>query len=166
LKRIPKLVLSIISIVILVGLDQATKKLAEINLAGKGTVPVLGNFLVLNYITNRGGFLSFGSDVGSHLWYAFFIILPLVSLIAISAYIIVEKRNDVYYLSFWVFFTSGGIGNIIDRILYGEVRDFLNGGIGSLRTGIFNAADIYLNVFALLVVIIYIFRKKDKKDLQ
>ncbi|HEY8500459.1 MAG TPA: signal peptidase II [Clostridia bacterium] len=163
MKRIPKLALSIISIVLLVGLDQATKKIAEIYLSGKGTVQVLGNFLVLNYITNRGGFLSFGSSVNDYLWYAFFIILPLVSLLAISVYIIAKKRNDAYYLSFWVFFTSGGVGNIIDRILYGEVRDFLNIGIGSLRTGIFNAADIYLNVFALAVVLIYILRKSRKK---
>jgi len=163
LKRIPKLVLSTISIVLLVGLDQATKKLAEIHLAGKGTVPVLGNFLVLNFITNRGGFLSFGSGVSNYLWYAFFIILPLVSLIAISIYIIAKKRNDSYYLSFWVFFTSGGAGNIMDRILYGEVRDFLNIGIGTLRTGIFNVADIYLNVFALVVVVLYILRKGKKE---
>ncbi|NLG89587.1 MAG: signal peptidase II [Clostridiaceae bacterium] len=165
MKRIPKLVLSIISILLLVGLDQVTKKLAEINLAGKGTIPVLGNFLVLNYITNRGGFLSFGSGISNFMWHVFFIILPLVSLIAISIFIIIKKRNDAYFLSFWVFFTSGGVGNIIDRILYGEVRDFLNIGIGSLRTGIFNVADIYLNVFALLVVLIYIFRKKGKSEI-
>lgn len=164
MKRIPKLALSIISVVILVGLDQATKKLAEINLAGKGTVPVLGNFLVLNYVTNRGGFLSFGSGINNYLWYAFFIILPIVSMLALSVYIIVKKRNDAYYLSFWVFFASGGIGNILDRILYGEVRDFLNIGIGSLRTGIFNAADVYLNVFALAVVLVYILRRKDKQE--
>jgi signal peptidase II len=165
LRRMPKLALSIISVVLLVGLDQVTKKLAETHLAGKGTVPVLGNFLVLNYITNRGGFLSFGSGVNNYLWYAFFIILPLISLLALSAYIIVKKRNDAYYLSFWVFFTSGGVGNIIDRILYGEVRDFLNIGIGSVRTGIFNAADIYLNVFALTVVLVYILRRTGKKEI-
>jgi signal peptidase II len=64
-----------------------------------------------------------------------------------------------------VFFTSGGVGNIIDRILYGEVRDFLNIGIGSVRTGIFNAADIYLNVFALAVVLVYILRRTGKKEI-
>ena len=37
---------------------------------------------------------------------------------------------------------AGGLGNLIDRLVYGYVTDFLNVGIGSLRTGIFNVADM------------------------
>lgn len=164
LKRIPKLTASILATIMLIAADQVTKKLAEANLQGKGSIPVLGDFFVLVYATNRGGFLSFGSGVNEKLWGIFFILMPLLVLILLSVYIILKKRNDVFYLSFWVFVISGGIGNLIDRVLYGEVIDFMNIGFGSVRTGIFNVADLYLNVFALLVVLIYFIRRKNNEE--
>src|SRR6185437_669837 len=49
---------------------------------------------------------------------------------------------------------GGGISNLIDRLLYdGRVTDFLNVGIGSLRTGIFNLADMAILAGALLLVL-------------
>ena len=39
-------------------------------------------------------------------------------------------------------FAAGGASNLVDRIAYGSVIDFMNLGIGSLRTGIFNVADM------------------------
>lgn len=49
---------------------------------------------------------------------------------------------------------GGGSGNLIDRILYdGHVIDFLNVGIGGLRTGIFNAADVAIMAGAFLILL-------------
>ena len=76
-----------------------------------------------------------------------------------------KEREDGYYLSFWVFVISGGVGNLIDRILYGEVIDFMHLNFGIFKTGVFNVADLYLNVFALLVLLLYFIRiKKDGTD--
>src|SRR5207249_7753307 len=48
---------------------------------------------------------------------------------------------------------GGGLSNLLDRVAYGGyVVDFINLGIGSLRTGIFNAADVAITVGVLLVV--------------
>jgi signal peptidase II len=48
----------------------------------------------------------------------------------------------------------GGLGNIIDRLIYGGyVRDFLNVGVGPVRTGIFNIADVALMAGCLLLVV-------------
>lgn len=160
MRRLSRLTISIISIILLIALDQLTKGLAQTNLMGKGTIPVLGDFFVLVYATNRGGFLSFGSGAGDWLWWLFFVILPIVVLIVITIYVIRQKKDDWFYLSFWTFVFSGGIGNLIDRVLYGEVIDFMNIGFGSLRTGVFNVADLYLNVFAILVLLIYFIRGK------
>lgn len=163
LKRVPRLATSILSIVLLIGLDQVTKKIAQASLMGKGTVPVIDDFLVLVYATNRGGFLSFGSGAGGWLWWLFFVVLPLAVLTFFSVYIIRKKKDDWFYLSFWIFVMSGGVGNLIDRILYGEVIDFMHINFGLFKTGVFNVADLYLNVFALLVVLIYLIRSK-KED--
>jgi signal peptidase II len=52
-----------------------------------------------------------------------------------------------------VLIAAGGIGNLVDRIAYGEVRDFLNFGIGRLRTGIMNLADLYILAALILIVV-------------
>jgi signal peptidase II len=165
LKRISRFTASILAIVLLIGLDQVTKKLAQAYLLGKNTISVIGDFFVLLYATNRGGFLSFGSDANGWLWWMFFVVLPILVLILLSIYIVLKKREDGYYLSFWVFVISGGVGNLIDRILYGEVIDFMHLNFGIFKTGVFNVADLYLNVFALLVLLLYFIRiKKDGTD--
>ena len=158
LKRVSRLAVSVLSIVLLIALDQITKKIAQASLMGKGTIPVIDDFFMLVYATNRGGFLSFGSGADSLLWWMFFVVLPLVVLIAFSIYIVTKKKDDWFYLSFWVFVISGGVGNLIDRTFYGEVIDFMHMNFAIFQTGVFNVADLYLNVFAFLVVLIYLIR--------
>jgi signal peptidase II len=49
---------------------------------------------------------------------------------------------------------AGGLSNLIDRVAYdGRVIDFLNVGIGSLRTGIFNVADMAITFGAILMLL-------------
>ena len=48
---------------------------------------------------------------------------------------------------------AGGSSNLIDRIARGSVVDFMNVGIGSLRSGIFNFADVAL-MFGLVLIVI------------
>jgi signal peptidase II len=50
-------------------------------------------------------------------------------------------------------FVAGGASNLVDRIIYGMVIDFMNVGIGSLRTGIFNVADMAIMLGAGVLVI-------------
>jgi signal peptidase II len=50
-----------------------------------------------------------------------------------------------------ILFIAGGTSNLVDRIARGNVVDFMNVGIGSLRTGIFNVADVALMVGVVLV---------------
>ncbi len=53
----------------------------------------------------------------------------------------------------WSLVLSGGLGNLVDRIINdGRVIDFMNIGIGSLRTGIFNVADVCITVGVVLLV--------------
>ena len=47
---------------------------------------------------------------------------------------------------------AGGVSNLLDRITYGMVIDFMNVGIGSLRTGIFNVADMAIMLGAAILV--------------
>ena len=58
------------------------------------------------------------------------------------------------------FIVGGGLGNIIDRIHYGSVTDFLHMDFGIVRTGIFNLADVSIMIGAILIMLISIFQKK------
>lgn len=53
----------------------------------------------------------------------------------------------------WSLVLSGGLGNLVDRIINdGRVIDFMNIGIGSLRTGIFNVADVCITVGVVVLI--------------
>lgn len=161
-----KIIMCSIFSVILIAIDQLTKMLAVQFLKGKGVVNVIGDFFVLNYMQNRGAFLSLGSALGGIVWTAGFVILPIIALVLITVYFIVKKISNNFYLAFWVLIISGGVGNLIDRILYGKVTDFLNFGIGKIRTGILNVADLYICFFTIIVLIIYLFSIKEKSRLK
>ena len=49
-------------------------------------------------------------------------------------------------------FAAGGASNLLDRVIYGNVIDFMNVGIGSVRTGIFNVADMAIMLGAAIVL--------------
>jgi signal peptidase II len=51
-------------------------------------------------------------------------------------------------------FVAGGASNLLDRITYGKVVDFMNVGLGPLRTGIFNVADMAIMLGAAIVVVV------------
>jgi signal peptidase II len=52
-----------------------------------------------------------------------------------------------------VLFVAGGVSNWVDRLVRGSVVDFLNVGVGPLRTGVFNVADVAIMVGAGLVAV-------------
>jgi signal peptidase II len=107
----------------------------------------LGGFFRLQYAENTGGFLSFGSALPSSLRFWVLTILTGIALTGMFAVLVVHRSlgpGDLTGLSLMI---SGGLGNLIDRMLHhGAVIDFMNIGVGSLRTGIFNIADVTIMV--------------------
>jgi signal peptidase II len=141
--------------VVLIGCDQATKKLAKIHLIGKAPISYLQNTVRLVYVENTGAFLSMGDDWSSTTSFWVFTVFPLVILTGLFV-VIIKKRTKLSLkeLVALLLIFSGGIGNLIDRILYDRhVTDFLNVGIGSLRTGIFNVADMYVTAGAIMMLL-------------
>ena len=108
----------------------------------------------LQYTENPGGFLSLGAAL-PHGWRtAVFTISASVMLAAALWYAYAVAATGLLDLVALALIGAGGIGNIIDRIRYdGYVTDFLNVGIGWLRTGIFNVADVALMIGIALLVL-------------
>lgn len=141
--RLVRLIIMIVIVLLTVGCDQASKAVARASLGGGEVVSLLDGFLVMRYVENQGAFLSLGSWLPTPLRRGLFIAFPIAMLAAMAAYGL-RKRNIRASLAVGIsLIAGGGLGNLLDRIFHdGKVGDFLNLGIGGLRTGIFNLADL------------------------
>lgn len=92
-----------------------------------------------------GAFLSLGADLPEHVRTAL-VVGGCIVLLMIAAALITRKISAVDFAAFSLML-AGGAGNLLDRILnHNRVVDFMNIGIGRVRTGIFNVADVALMV--------------------
>jgi signal peptidase II len=154
---------ALIAAVICIGLDQATKEWARQTLPGTGQHSYLFDTVRIGLAFNSGGFLSLGGQLSPAMRIGIFIVFNSVAMLALIAFLLVKR--DAPWLAFLslVLIVAGGIGNLIDRITnHGLVTDFINMGIGPLRTGIFNVADIAVT-FGTLVVFVWLFRSGDER---
>ena len=146
---------------LLLFLDLYSKALAERLLENRGVIPVFGDFFVLYFVRNRGAFLSLGNALGQAGWFILFILLPLLLLVVYTVYIYKNRLFSGSHLFATLLVLSGGLGNLVDRVLFGSVRDFMNIGLGRvLRSGVFNLADLYIVIF-VIILFFSLFSKKD-----
>lgn len=127
-----------------VGCDQATKVVASRRLATMQPISFLGNLFRLEYAENPGAFLSFGASLSDEVRFWIFVVIVSAILIGAIAFLIRHVSTwPMPTLLALVLVISGGFSNLLSRILNdGHVIDFMNIGIGRLRTGIFNVADM------------------------
>lgn len=137
-----------------VGCDQISKSVARDHLQGQATQRYLGDTFRLQYAENRGAFLGLGKSLSKTSRQAIFTVGAIALVTAVLLYALFSSgisRTDVISLAL---IGAGGIGNIIDRVRFdGSVTDFMNLGIGPLRTGIFNVADVALMVGLALMLL-------------
>lgn len=145
-----------------IGCDRYTKDLAKQHLKDKPGISYLNDSVRLLYVENTGAALSLGDDLPKAASFWLLSMLPLAILMGVFIYTVknIEQLRRMKIFSIALIF-SGGIGNIIDRILYDRhVTDFLNLGIGNIRTGIFNVADICVSAGVIGLLLFY----NDKKN--
>ncbi len=124
-----------------IGGDRMTKHIAAQKLAGFPTRSYLADTFRLGYAENTGGFLSLGAGLPAPVRTILFTLATGVLLVLLIA---AAWRNgwDRWRTVALSLFIAGGASNWIDRFTTGMVVDFLNMGIGNLRTGVFNVADV------------------------
>jgi len=123
------------------GCDRVTKHLAVTNLAGMPEQSYLGGTVRLDYHENAGGFLSAGSTWRPEIRVVVFQAANGAFLLGTLLLATRYKWSRLAGIGL-VMFLAGGFSNLVDRIAMGSVIDFLNIGIGPVRTGIFNVADV------------------------
>ena len=153
MKKIPRIALILIIIFANIGCDQITKKLARENLEYNTTEEVIGDYLILTKVENKGAFLGMGSELSPVLRTILLLVLPSLVMIGVFVYLI--RTKDLNMISIWAlsFIVGGGIGNLYDRILYGQVTDMLFIDLKFAHTGIFNMADVSVMVGTGLILL-------------
>lgn len=135
-----------------IGCDRVTKRMATDTLAGAPDRAFLAGVVTLSYAENTGGFLSLGAELPARGRAAIFVVATGL-ILALTLVVVLRSPADRWTVLAATLFLSGGASNWIDRVMYGRVVDFLNLGVGPIRTGVFNVADVaILAGLALLVV--------------
>jgi len=143
--------------------DRATKHFALTSLSGTAEQSFLADTVRLTYHENPGAFLGLGAHWGSGTRTAVFQIGNGLFLLATAVLTVMGGAHILlavvgfnlarFQLSGLLLLLAGGVSNLVDRVALGRVIDFLNVGIGPIRSGIFNIADVaILAGVALLIV--------------
>lgn len=114
----------------------------------------LYDLLRVGYTENTGAFLGMGSNLSPEHRFWLFSVLAGLLLIGLFVYLLFSKPASFASVTGFALILSGGGSNLYDRIVNnGAVIDFLNIGISSVRTGIFNIADMAIMAGAVLAVV-------------
>lgn len=148
--------MNVILIGILVLIDQITKFLVKTKIALESSITVIPNFFELTYVRNDGAAFSI---LEGKTWFLILITLVILAFIIIYSFKNKIKHTEKIILSI---LTAGIIGNLIDRILYGYVIDFLSFKIINYDFPVFNIADILVCVGCFIYIIYLI--KEDKNE--
>lgn len=136
-----------------IGLDQWTKVIAETHLAGRGSISFFHDTLVLQLAYNSGAFLSLFASLPPGLRTILLQVAVGIVLAAMTVFTLSRRTLSVLEFLAFSLIIAGGLSNLYDRLTNaGSVVDFLHMGVGRLRTGIFNVADIYVTIGVLLIV--------------
>jgi signal peptidase II len=154
MRSIPRFIVVMLTLSCCVGCDQVSKSAARTMLHSGVTESLFSDSLRLQLTENPGSFLSLGASLPAHLRFTLFTAAVAVILIGLVCAALFARRLSAPRFVALALVAGGGISNLIDRLLHdGRVTDFLNVGIGSLRTGIFNLADMAILAGALLLVL-------------
>ena len=149
-----------VMIALIVAFDQITKGLAKSHLMNGGPVTVINGFLEFRYEENTGA--AFSSFSGGR-W--FFVALTVVVTVGICVYMLKGRAQKDLWL-YWTLgvIVAGAVGNLIDRIAYGYVVDFINPLF--VNFAVFNIADcaVTLATISLIAYLVLDMFKKEHKN--
>ncbi len=154
----------ILTIVITIAIDQISKVIVRKYVEVHSSSSIIGDVFTLHNVENTGAFLGMGSDLNPTLRLILLLILPVIVLAFVLRYVIKDKTLDKWSLFAFASIVGGGIANVFDRFAFGSVTDFLHLRLNdTLRTGIFNMAD--LSVTTGMIILLFVsFRKKKKQE--
>ena len=155
----------IVSAVLL--LDQATKYLVMRSIREYGFIPVIPGFIELTHLRNPGAAFGIFSRTQGIWRIVFFIVVTLIALGVIA--LLIKKAQERLLIVSFSLIAGGAVGNLVDRIRFGEVVDFINVYIWSKVSFLnpwptFNIADSAISVGVGLLVLDMFLKKPEGSE--
>ncbi len=151
------LMLTIAGVVIL--LDQLTKAWVMMTMRIHEGFPVIDGFFNIVYVRNPGAAFGFLAGASPVFRSVFFIAVTAVAIVIILQYLRKARVEELSLVVALALIVAGAVGNLIDRVRFGEVVDFLDVYIGTYHWPAFNVADSAITCGAILLGIILLRRK-------
>lgn len=144
---------------IIIILDQLIKYLISNKIELNESIEIINHFFLITYVQNIGAAWNI---LSGNRW--LLIMIGMISLIAIYLYFIKDKKLKKIEVITYSILIGGIIGNLIDRIVYGYVIDYLSFNIFGYHFPVFNLADICIVVSVFLMIMIEIKGSEEKHE--
>ena len=138
----------------LLGLDQLSKLLVVASLDLYEVRPLVPGFFNLVHVTNKGAAFSMFASVDSPLRHYFFVAVNSAAFLGLTIAAWKMSSQHLLYRVSFAMIAAGALGNLVDRLRFGAVIDFLDFYVGTYHWPAFNVADsaICVGVVVLLVM--------------
>lgn len=157
------LLIFILGSAVIVALDQITKSAITARFTLHEVFPVIPGLFNLVYVMNPGAAFGFLADASTTFRYVFFTGVTVVAAVLIVYYLVKSNPRNLLLAGSLTLIFGGAVGNLIDRIRFGSVVDFLDVYIGSAHWPAFNIADSAITVGAILMIWEMILNRKEKQ---
>jgi signal peptidase II len=151
---------SIIGLVLI--LDQATKYLVEKHISLYETITVVPGFFNLTHVRNRGAAFGILATVPG-IWRSLFFVSVTIVAVAVIGYLI-KTATERWHIIAFSLIAGGAVGNLVDRLRYTEVVDFIQWYVKDHYWPSFNIADSAISVGVALLVVDMLFTKKQEEN--
>jgi signal peptidase II len=150
-------VVSIISGIL--ALDQITKYLIETRVRLHEIITIVPGFFNITHVRNKGAAFGILANAPTVWRSLFFITVTIVAIVVII--MLIRKAHERLLLVSFALIAGGAVGNLIDRIRYGEVVDFIQWYVKSYYWPSFNVADSAISVGVFLLAIDMLLKKPE-----
>jgi signal peptidase II len=140
-------------------LDQLTKVWILTTMRIHEGFPVIDGFFNIVHVRNPGAAFGFLAGASPAFRSLFFIAVTAVAILIILQYLRKARVGELWLVVALALIIAGAVGNLIDRIRFGEVVDFLDVYIGTYHWPAFNVADSAITCGAILLALVLLRRK-------
>lgn len=137
-----------ILLIVLLAIDQISKFAVDANMKLQQSMDIVPGFFRITYLHNTGAAWSM---LEGKMW--FFYIITAIALVAMIYFYVRSEKQDVMFKTGIVCMAAGTIGNLIDRLMFQYVRDFIDFIILGYDFPVFNVADMALCFGVFLIII-------------
>ncbi len=137
---------------LVVPLDQITKFYISSSMSLHDSFPVIDGLFNITYVRNTGAAFGFLAKASPMIRCTFLIAVTVAVILLIIYYIWKVRDEEKLFIFPLSLILGGAVGNLIDRVRFGDVIDFLDFYIGSYHWPAFNVADSAISIGAIILI--------------